>query len=361
MPRLDTDAAAHAPAWIRTLPKVELHVHLDCCLSYRLVRELLPGLSRERWASELVAPPKCRDLVDLLRRIDRPLLLMQEEDTLQRVTDDLFDQLRDDAVVYAEVRFAPLLHTRQGLSPERVLDVVAQAAAAASRRTGVDHGLLVCTLRHFSRDESLRTAEIAVGSGAPNVVGLDLAGDEAGFPLDAHTASFDLARERGLGLTAHAGEARGPDSVVETLDRLRPSRIGHGVRSVEDPAVVTRLREGGVHLEVCPTSNVQTGVCEVLADHPIEALRRAGISLGVNTDGRTLCGVTLADEYAGLAEAFGWNEADARQSNRAAAEASFAPPEVKARVLMALGDRPVPQGAGGQPLVSGRGTYERRG
>jgi adenosine deaminase len=315
-------------------------VHLDCGLSYGLVRELVPGLSRERWAAEFVAPPRCRDLVDLLKRIDRPLLLMQEEKTLQRVTDDLFDQLRDDAVVYAEVRFAPLLHTRNGLSPERVLDVVARAAAKASRRTGVDHGLLVCTLRHFSREESLRTAEITVGSGAPNVVGLDLAGDEAGFSLDAHTGAFDLARERGLGLTAHAGEARGAESVAEALDRLRPSRIGHGVRSVEDPAVVARLRESGVHLEVCPTSNVQSGVCEVLADHPIEALRRAGVRLGVNTDGRTLCGVSLADEYAGLVQAFGWSEAEARESNRAAAEASFAPAEVKARVLAAVGTPP---------------------
>jgi adenosine deaminase len=130
--------AAETPGWIRTLPKVELHVHLDCGLSYGLVRELVPGLSRERWAAEFVAPPRCRDLVDLLKRIDRPLLLMQEEKTLQRVTDDLFDQLHDDAVVYAEVRFAPLLHTRNGLSPERVLDVVARAAAKASRRTGVE-------------------------------------------------------------------------------------------------------------------------------------------------------------------------------------------------------------------------------
>lgn len=326
------------PEWPRAVPKVELHLHLDCSLSFAVARELDPATTREAYVAGFVAPAKCSDLMDLLRRVERPLELMQDEDSLRLVTDDLFAQLRADNVVYAEIRFAPLLHTRRGLAPERVVEVVAEAAAVASRRTGVRHGLLVCTLRHFSAEQSLLAARVATECRAPNVVGLDLAGDEAGFPLEPHAPAFDHARERGLALTAHAGEARGPESVRETLDRLRPSRIGHGVRSVEDPATVARLRTSGIHLEVCPTSNVQSDVCRTLADHPIEAVRRAGVSLGVNTDGRALCGVSLADEYARLARSFGWTEADARRHNLEAALASFAPADVKAQLAAVLGD-----------------------
>lgn len=289
-----------------------------------------------------MAPAKCRDLADLISRASREVELMQDEEALRLATLDLFRQLEEDGVVYAEVRFAPLLHTRRGLSPERVVEVVDAAVDRGRAETGVEARVILCALRHFSEEESLATARLAGRFRGSNVVALDLAGDEAGFPLEPHIAAFRHAREHGIHRTAHAGEARGPESVRETLLHLRPSRIGHGVRSREDPDLVERLKEEGIHLEVCPTSNVQSGVCDALEDHPVDELFRAGVSLGINTDGRTLCGVDLPEEYGKLRAAFGWGEEELRACNRSALDAAFAPEEVKLRVRARLAEGGAP-------------------
>jgi adenosine deaminase len=320
---------------LQAFPKVELHLHLDCCLSYEAARTLDPTLSRVEYEEHFVGPTKCKDLMGLLRFVERPLELMQSEEALELVTDDLFDQLQADHVIYAEIRFAPLLHTRHGLSSAGVLESVTTAAAEASVRTGVRYGIIVCTLRHFSEEESLESAHAAVEGAEAGVVGFDIAGDEAGFSLDAHVGAFDVARSGGLALTAHAGETSARN-VRETLERLRPGRIAHGVRSIEDPAIVELLKTRRVHLDVCPTSNVQTDVFERLVDHSVQRLLEAGVSLGISTDGRTLCNVSLTDEYQRLHDAFGWDTSTFLRTNRAAAEASFAPDPVKTRLVETL-------------------------
>ncbi len=318
------------------LPKIQLHLHLDCCLSYEAAHALDPSLSHAEYREHFVGPAKCADLTDLLQYVERPLELMQTEESLRLVVEDLFGQLQADHVIYAEIRFAPLLHTREGLSPSTVLEAVTSAAADASLRTGVRYGILVCTLRHFSEAESLESAYVALEGASAGVVGFDIAGDEAGFSLDAHIGAFDVARNGGLGLTAHAGEALGADSVRETLERLGPSRIGHGVRSIEDPATVEILKARHIHLEVCPTSNVQSGICESVVDHPVDRLREAGVSVGINADGHALCNVTLRDEYQRLCDAFGWGTLTFLDTNRSALQASFAPDAVKAQLAETL-------------------------
>ncbi len=314
------------------VPRIELHLHLDCCLSFRVARQLDPSLTRERYRREMVIAGRCPNLAHFLSRLSPCLALLQTEDALSRLTFDVFRQLRDDGVIYAELRFAPLLHTEGGLTPERVVATVAGAAAAAARHTDVRYGLILSCLRHFSAEESRTTAVLAERFRDRCVVGLDLAGDEAGFALDAHVEAFHFARERGLRLTAHAGEARGPASVVETLEHLRPSRIGHGVRSIEDPALIERLIDGGVHLEVCPTSNVLIGIYPSLRDHPVDRLYRAGVSLGISTDCRGVLPITLEDEAKRLAETFDWRQQHLRRCALHAAEACFASPATKAEL-----------------------------
>ena len=311
-------------------PKIELHLHLDCCLSFRVARRLDPSLTRELYRRQLVVTRPCGDLAQFLAKMSPCVALLQTEDALERLTFDVFRQLREDGVIYAELRFAPLLHTAGGLEPERVVATVASAAAAAARATGVRYGLILCCLRHFTAEQSSRTARLAERFTDRRVVDLDLAGDEAGFPLDAHRQAFRYARERGLGLTAHAGEARGPASVEETLDRLRPSRIGHGVRSVEEPALIARLIDQDIHLEVCPTSNVLTGVAPSFGDHPVDRLYRAGVSMGLNTDGRGVLPIRLQDEHRRLAETFDWRDEHFRRCYLRAAAACFAPPATRA-------------------------------
>ncbi|MGW7532425.1 adenosine deaminase [Amycolatopsis sp. NPDC054798] len=320
-------------------PKVELHLHLDCCLSYACTRALRPQTSLAEYLHDYAAPAKCGDLVDFLRRPTRLVELMQTEAALRLVTDDLFAQLLADNVVYAEIRFAPLLHTDGGLTAAQVVDTVEAAVAEASAATGVWSSVILCTLRHYTREQSMTTARLAAERLDGGVItGLDLAGDEAGFGLDAHVDAFRFAREHGVRLTAHAGEARGAASVTDVLDRLRPERIGHGVRSIEDPATVQRLASEGTHLEVCPTSNVQTmgTIVPAYRDHPIDALKRAKVAVSVNTDARTVSRVTLDQEYARLRQAFGWTDADFADCNRAAIDASFTTEETKQTVRALL-------------------------
>jgi len=319
------------------LSKVELHLHLDCSLSYQAVARLAPATSRAEFDAEFVAPPQCASLADFLTRAPRGFQLMQTEEALRLVTEDLFEQLSRDRVIYAEIRFAPLLHLVQGLTPEAVVAAIDRATEQCIRETGVETRLILCTLRHFDEAQSLRTAQLVEQFKGSRVVALDIAGDEAGCPIDAHIAAYRFAQDHGLARTAHAGEARGADSVWETLREFQPSRIGHGVRSIEDPALVEHLRRANIHLEVCPSSNVQTRTSAAYADHPVDRLFRAGVSLGINTDARTITNVTLDGEYGRLREHFGWGEAELLACNRAALKAAFVDEPTKARLLARLG------------------------
>ena len=317
--------------------KVELHLHLDCAASYAAVAALAHGTSFAEYRRDFVGPPKSANLADLLTRPERIVALMQDPRGLRVITEDLFDQLARDGVVYAELRFAPFKHTQGGMRVEEVVAEVERSAASAAAATGIDARLILCTLRHFSAAQSMRTAELVRQFQGSLVAGLDIAGDEAGYPLDEHEAAFRYAIEHGLPRTAHAGESAGPASVWETLRRLDPARIGHGARSIEDPALVAHLRERGIHLEICPSSNVLTDMVATYQDHPVDRLYRAWVRLGISTDVRTMIDTTLTGEYERLRASFGWDQEHFRRCNVAALEAAFAPEEVKRRVAGRLG------------------------
>ena len=322
---------------LRSLPKIELHLHLDCSLSYTVVSRLAPHATREEYAREFVAPARCTNLADFLSRAPKGFQLMQTAESLRLVTEDVFEQLAQDGVVYAEIRFAPLLHTARGLTPEQVVEAVEKATDHLTRATGIEAGLILCTLRHFTEAQSMATAELVERFRASRVVALDIAGDEAGFPLDAHVGAYRYAREHGLCRTAHAGEACGPESVWQTLRLLEPQRIGHGTRSIEDPRLVEHLRQERIHLELCPSSNVQIiPSIPSWTHHPIHRLYRAGVSLSVSTDTRMLTPATLTGEYEGLLRTFGWGAEELLRTNRMAMEAAFADAAVKERVQRRL-------------------------
>ena len=318
------------------MPKVELHLHLDCSLSYQAVSRLVPSISRREFDAEFIAPPQCTSLADFLTRAPRGFQLMQSEDALRLVTEDLFEQLSQDGVIYAEIRVAPLLHTAAGLTPEAVVAAVDRAAEQCIEATGIEARLILCTLRHFNRAQSLLTAQLVERFKGSRVVALDIAGDEAGFSIDAHIPAFRYALDHGLGRTAHAGEARGAGSVWETLRAFAPSRIGHGVRSIEDASLVEHLRRERIHLEVCPSSNVQTRAFLTYGAHPVDRLLRAGVSLGINTDARTIANVTLDQEYDRLRQHFGWGAEDLLACNREALRAAFLDEPLRAGLLAQL-------------------------
>jgi adenosine deaminase len=320
------------------LPKVELHLHLDCSLSYAVVSEIDPSISHEAYRSNFIAPEKCLNLADCLSRASQGIALMQTEEQLRLVTLDLFEQLLEDNIIYAEIRFAPLLHTENGLSPHDVVAIVEAATAQAVSSTGIEARLILCTLRHYSAKQGLETVKLVEDFRGTTVAGFDIAADEAGHPIDDHIAAFQYARDKHIPCTAHAGEACGPDSVWGTLKHFTPKRLGHGVRSIEDPKLLEYLRDHRIHLEVCPTCNIQTDIYGTYADHPIDRLYRAGLSVGVNTDSRTMTNIRLSQEYKKLHQVFGWDAEDYLQCNKNALEAAFLPEGVRDRLMEHLVD-----------------------
>ena len=318
------------------LPKVELHLHLDCSLSYEVVAQIDPSITLERYHKEFIAPVKCVDLAEFLSYAPRSYPLMQTEEQLRLVTLDLFEQLHRDHVLYAEIRFAPVLHTEKGLSTCEVVAAVEATTAKAVRSTGIEARIILCTLG-YSVEQNLEIVRLVEDFRGTYVAGFDLADIEKN-PIETHIAAFQYAHERGIPCTAHAGESRGVDNVWETVQNLAPSRLGHGVPCLERPELVEHIRKRGIHLEVCPTSNIQTNTFDTYADHPIDKLYRTGISVGVNTDDRTLANITLSQEYAKLHDTFGWGAEEFFHCNRNALEAAFIPDDVRNKLLAQLAD-----------------------
>jgi adenosine deaminase len=241
-------------------------------------------------------------------------------------------------VLYAEIRFAPLEHLKNGLRPAEVVEAVNQAVEEGIMDTGIEVGIILCTLRHYSEAQSMQTVKLVEQFRHTRVVGFDIAADEAGFPIDNHIRAFEYAHQQGLNCTAHAGEAKGADSVKETLHFFKPSRIGHGVRSAEDPALLDLLKAQDIHLEVCPTSNVQTNIYDAIQQHPANRIYNNGNSMSINTDARTITNVTLNTEYQKLEDTFGWERAHFLRCNLEAINHAFAKDELKERLRKRLLD-----------------------
>ena len=313
-----------------------MHLHLDCSLSYAVVNELKGGISLEEYQSKFVAPDKCLDLADYIRRTESGCALMQTASNLKKVTRDLLDQLKEDHIVYAEIRFAPLLHTAGGLSSQDVVRAVLQELNNSKESHGVHTGLILCTLRHFTEEESLETADLVREFYGQGVVALDLAADEANFPIDNHIKAFERINSLGIPATAHAGEAKGWESVQETLKLLKPKRIGHGVRSIENKELVRELIDKNIHLEICPTSNIQVDVFDTIGQHPVDELFRKGISVGINTDGRAVSGISLSEEYFKVEKAFGWGYEEFKKCNLDSIRHSFASEVIKSKIIKEL-------------------------
>ena len=320
----------------QALPKIELHLHLDCSLSYNVVHTINPAISLEAFQRDFIAPPRCTNLVDFLTRASHAVALMQTTEQLRLVTLDLFEQLRSDTHYYVEIRFAPFLHTDKGLDVEQIVATVNEATEQGCQETGIEARLILCTLRHYSTEQSLQTAQLVERFQGTRVAALDIAGDEAGFPITAHIPAFNFAIEHGLARTAHSGEASGPQSVWETLKHFQPARIGHGARSSEDPALLAHLKQEKIHLELCPSSNLQTNMYATYADHPINQLYHDGLSLGINTDSRTITNLSLTQEYERLHTTFGWDKQQFLDCNLNALQASFLPDMLKQQIAEQL-------------------------
>jgi adenosine deaminase len=298
------------------LPKPELHVHLDGSVRPRTMVELarergvpLPTLDPDELGRRMVATDT-RSLEDYLLRFQLILSVMQDRPALERIAYELAEDNASEGVRWLEARYCPALNTRAGLSladaVEGTLDGLARAEAELPIRTGV----ILCALRDHDPAESSAIAEVGVAYRERGVVGFDLAGPERGYPAAAHRDAFRTAAAGGLGITVHAGEADGPESIEQALDDCGAQRIGHGTRLRQDAALLHRVRDRQIPLEVCITSNVQTGAAASAAEHPVRAYYDAEVAVTLNTDNRLVSGTTVTDEYwiAHRELGFGWSE-----------------------------------------------------
>ena len=300
-----------------------------------MVKKINPKITNHQFNNEFIGST-CSCLKDYIKCADRAVEIMQTKKQLELVTSDLFKQLKKDNVIYAEIRFAPLLHLKGGLSSTEVVKIISQITKNESIKTGIEAGLILCTLRHYSAEQSMETVNLVNDFKGSNVIGFDLAADEAGYPIKNHIKAFKFANDNKIHCTAHAGEALGPESIIETLDLLKPKRIGHGVRSFEDPNLIERLKKEKIHLELCLTSNMVTKVYKDFFNHPIDELYKKNLSISINSDGRTISNTNLCKEYSLISKHFMWDDNDFLNCNINAINASFASEKLKSKLLNIL-------------------------
>lgn len=261
------------------------------------------------------------------------LSLMQDAEALERVAAELVADHAAERVTYVEVRFCPALCTKAGLTSDEVLDAVLRGLHGAAAQHRVEGRVIVCALRNRPPSESLRMAELAVAYRDRGVCALDLAGAEAGHPVHEHVEALRLAARADLPVTIHAGEAYGPESIREALDIGRARRIGHGTRLGEDPRLLDVVRHAGIPLEVCLTSNVQTGAVAGYEAHPLRRYVDAGVRASLCTDNRLMSGVTLTREYEHARDALGFSWPELVALARTGFEYAFVPDDVRAGLL----------------------------
>lgn len=295
---------------ILRLPKADLHLHLDGSLRADTVLEIAAaeGLAianqDEQTLRRLISPPlDPPSLERYLKAFDVTCAVMQTRASIRRIARELVEDCAAENIAYLETRLCPSLLTLGGLSIEEVIEAVAEGLEEGERATGTVARQIICALRHRDLREGVRLAEAAVAFRQRGVVAFDLAGPEAGFPAAWHEEAFRVARRGGIWTTVHAGEADGPDSIYEALHTLGADRIGHGTTLVNDPTLMDWMIDRELPIEVCPTSNVQTGAAHSIERHPVRALLEKGATVVVCTDNRLVSDVTLSHELGAVAAA----------------------------------------------------------
>ena len=335
---------------LRTVPKVLLHDHLDGGLRPATIVELasetgyqgLPSRDVGEVTRAMTGPAQRGNLELYLQAFKHTVGVMQTRDALIRVAAECAEDLAADGVVYAEVRFAPELHVTKGLSLDQVVDAVLEGFRRGSAGRGITVYALLTAMRTAAR--SLEIAELAVRHRDEGVVGFDIAGAEAGSPPSRHLDAFQYVARENFHITIHAGEGFGLPSIWEALQWCGAERLGHGVRIADDIRVgadgaisLGRLagyvRDRRIPLEMCPTSNVQTGAAPSISEHPIGLLRQLSFRVTVNTDNRLMSEVSLSSEFAALSDAFGYGWSDVEWLTINAMKSAFAPFDQRLHII----------------------------
>src|SRR5690242_9959291 len=327
---------------LKRLPKVLLHEHLDGVLRPKTVIELarsakygqLPAKDPEDLARWFHQGANQGSLPKYLEGFAHTIAVMQTGEALDRVAYEQAEDLSRDGVVYFETRFAPIFHTREGLTPQQVVAAVLKGLARGKKDFGISSGLIICAMRNM--DASLEMAELAVDFRQRGVVGFDLAGEEGGYPPKKHVEAFHYIQRQNFNITVHAGEGYGKESIWQAIQYCGAHRIGHGTRLIDDIAVadgkVVKLGELAqyvldkrIPLEICLLSNVHTGAARSLEEHPFRVLFQEKFRVTLNTDNRLMSNTTMSKEFAAAADAYGLSIDDFEKITINAMKSAFLP------------------------------------
>jgi adenosine deaminase len=325
---------------LQRLPKTDLHCHLDGSLRLDTVIDLarqqgarLPTFDRGELHRMLVAGEQVTSLDDYLRAFDITLGVLQVEDALERAAYELAEDAWRENVRYLEVRYSPLLHTRQGLRPAQVVEAVLRGLRMAKRELGIRYGVILCAIRTLGPESSLRIAELCIAFKNRGVVGFDLAGSEVGNPAKLHKHAFQLVVDNNINCTAHAGESFGPDSVHQAIHKCGAHRIGHGTRLVESGDLLNYVNDHRIPLEVCPSSNVQTHAATGWDTHPVDFFVDYGLRVTINTDNRLMSDTTVTKELLLCHQHYGWSLQTIKEIIISGFKSAFMPYREKADFL----------------------------
>jgi len=327
-------------------PLIELHRHLDGNLRLETVIDLarqhnvdLPAMTVEGIRPYIQIVEREPSLMDFIAKFEMMCRVMVDYDAVRRIVRENLEDAVREGIDYVELRFSPaFMAERYGLDTLRVAEAACDALEEARDLPSlpIRAKLIGIISRHYGPERGWTELEAAIRGRDRGIVALDLAGDEAGFPGELFVDHFRKAREAGLRVIAHAGEAAGAESVRQAVLGLGAERIGHGIRSIEDPGVLDLLAERGIALEVCPTSNLHTSTVPDYASHPLPALLARGLVVTLNTDDPTISGIDLAHEYRIAQEELGLSEDDLRKLQENAVAAAFLSPEERADLLGVL-------------------------
>ena len=317
---------------MRELPKVLLHDHLDGGLRPETIIEIadeigyqdLPTKSVTELAEWFKNACDSGSLERYLETFEHTIAVMQREKDIVRVAKEAVLDLANDGVIYAEIRVAPEHFTKRGLTMQDVTEAMLEGYRLGEVETGLKVNTILCGMRQL--DKSQEVAELVVKYRDKGVVSFDIAGPEKGFAPTLQKDTFDYLKRNDIPFTIHAGEADGPESINQAINMCGATRIGHGVRIVEDlpdGKIARQVLDQQIHLEVCPSSNLQTGIADTYTTHPIAYLYELGFNIGINTDNRLMSHTSMSHEFEEMESAFGWGVNEFKELTLCAMNAAF--------------------------------------
>lgn len=314
------------------MPKLDLHCHLDGSLTLASVRELL---GREVKPEELQVEEDCKSLAQYLEKFDLPIQCLQSEKGLRTASREFLLDLQKDNIRYVEVRFAPLFSVHESLNIRQVMEAVLTGLEEGKKESGIDYNVIACAMRHHSQEKNLAMVKSCREFLGEGLCAVDLAGDEAAFPMEEYRELFAQVKKMGIPFTIHAGECGRVENVKLSVE-CGARRIGHGIALRGHRDVMELCKNRNIGIEMCPVSNMQTKAVARRSEYPIREFLDAGLLVTLNTDNRTVSNTTIVKEMEFVQEHFGVTDEELKMITKHAVDVAFAADEVKAGLWRAL-------------------------